>query len=279
MSNIDDIDYTLNLLAQKRITDRKIDETIKGTEEAITRLEQEEAKPYLGWYGSDGKPLTEEQYRKMMDMFHKSTIKSEILTTKATFIDKATKFINKNKATIAGTLAAATLAITTLGATWGPSLKANKQMNDLSDNFGEELVEMNYCKQQDNIFSDFELTISPNRFVNNLGLTADSHMRLYILSTVLQQTDFERILWELGYNNLDNYVKKLGFEHGDLRAGENYQIEYEKKLKNLIMDLNKNPEKIDEYLDIYPELGFIYDPDNTILTAEGIGTTRTHRGR
>lgn len=279
MSNIDDIDYTLNLLNQKRITDRKIEETIKGTEEAITRLERAEANPYLGWYGPDGKPLTKEQYRKMMDMVHKSTIKSEIPTTKATFINKTIKFINKNKADIAGILATALLVITTLGATLGPALKINKQKEDLSKNLGEHFTQLKYCEQTDGLFKKFKLTISPRIFVNKLNLTADSDMRLYILSIVLRQEDFDNILWELGFNNQEDYLRRLGFEHGELRAGEQYSNEYDKKLNNIIKTINENPDKATKYFDECPELRFIVDSDNTIMIDGEIITTRNHGGR
>lgn len=280
-----DTDEILDIINRAKYTENTFRETANRVEAAIAYEEErlDRQFPNRGWYNIDGSPMTMEQYNKMMKYTEKIKSKSiteaEVSVNKANFFDKAMKIINKNKAVIAGTLATVAIAISTIGPVFGPSLKANIQMTDLSDNFGEKLVKLNYCKQRDNMFSDFKLTISPNKFVNNLGLTADSHMRLYILSTMINDADFESILWELGYNNLESYVKKMGFEHGDFRAVGNYKNEYETKLKGLIMDINKNPEKINEYLEKYPELGFIYDPNNTILTSEGIITTRARGGR
>lgn len=272
--NVNDIDAIFKVLDEND----KIREVIEGTERAI-RLEDkriEQMNPHLGWYTLDGKPFTKEQYRELMRTQtaertrEKSVGKPEIYINKAELVDKTMEFFKKYKIAIAGTLAAVTIATIKLG----PPLKANSQISDLSNKMSEELIEMNYCKQRDNIFSQLHLSIAPDKLINNLNLTSNSHMRLYILSTVLHTTDFENILKELGYNSLLDYVKKLGFEYGYRTAIENYQIEYDAKLQELIQNLNKNPENIDEYLEIYPELGFIYEPNNTILTANAIYTTK-----
>lgn len=261
----------------------KVEETIKGTNNAIKSEEQqlERLKPHLGWSGPNGKPLTEEQYRKMMReqvaerIRQKSIGKPKIPTNKATFIDKAMNFLDEYKFAITGALAAAILTVVALG----PSIKVSSQKNDLSKNLGEHFVQLKYCEQTDGLFKKFKLTISPRMFVNNLNLTADNDMRLYILSTVLRQEDFDNILWELGFNSQEDYLRRLGFKHGELRASEQYSNEYEEKLKNIIKNLNENPDNANEFFDKYPELRFIVDSNNTIMIDGEIITTRNHGGR
>ena len=144
----------------------------------------------------------------------------------------------------------------------------------MSTDLGEEFEKNRYVQQQDGLLAKTKLTIEPSEFVNNLGLTPNSHMRLYILSTVIQDSDFENILQALGYRNKEDYFKKLGFEHSDgLRAGEKYNIEYEKKLKEIIKELNSNPDLVPSYLEKYPELRVIYDKNNTYLMGGELYTT------
>ena len=101
-------------------------------------------------------------------------------------------------------------------------------------------------------------------------------MRLYILSTVIQDSDFYTILKELGYRGFDDYVNKLGFSHTeDFRAGEHYSREYEEKLKDLITEVKKNQDLLPQYLEMYPELGFIYDVRDENQT---MSTTNNGRG-
>lgn len=276
-NDIDDIIDILN-------ADSNVRETIEGTKKAIQLEEQqlERLEPHLRWYGPDGKQFTKEQYREMMRrqaaerIRQKSIGKQKIPTYKATFFDEVADVIKNHKAAIAGTLVAISITLAAIA----PTLNANKKINDLSNKLGDEFVQMKYAEQQDGLFRKLNLTIAPDELVNNLGLTSNSHMRLYILSTVLQRSDFESVLRELGYNSLDNYVKKLGFEHGELRASEQYSIEYYEKLKNIIKNLNENPDKVDEYLEAYPELGLIFDPNNTFILSSGeIGSTRERGGR
>lgn len=275
-SDTDDIIHILD-------KDRQVKEIIEGTKKAIQFEEQqrERLEPHLGWFGPDGKPLTKEQYRKMMQqqaaerIRQKSIGKPKIPTNKATSIDKAMVFLDEYKVAIVGILAAAIIAVVSLG----PSFKVIGQKNDLSKNLGEHFVQLKYCEQIDSLFKKFKLTISPRMFVNNLNLTADSDMRLYILSTILQQEDFDNILWELGFNSYDDYLRKLGFEHGKLRASEQYIIEYDEKLNNIIKTLNETPNKANEFFDKYPELRFIVDSNDTIMMGSEIITTRNHGGR
>lgn len=191
-------------------------------------------------------------------------------------IQEILETIKEYKGIIAGVLAASAIVL----ATYAPTLRANGQINELSNSLSDEFEKLNYGDQQNNLFRKFNLTIEPSEFVNNLGLTPNSHMRLYILSTVIQSSDFENILRELGYNGMENYVEKLGFRHNEnLRASEQYNIKYNEKLKKIIMELNKNPENMATYLEEYPELRFIYDSNNTILVNGQMYTTESTDGR
>lgn len=186
-------------------------------------------------------------------------------------IDEILDMIRKNP--IATTLIA---SVTALGILMSlPTLKTNSQINDLTNKLGKNLEKGKYVQQQDGIFKKYKLNIEPSDFIESMKLTSNSHMRLYILSTVIQDSDFNNILRALGYNGIEDYVKKLGYRHNDdYRASEQYNMEYEDKLRDLIKKLNKHPEFISTYLDEYPELGFIYDRDNTYLVNGQIGTTR-----
>jgi hypothetical protein len=274
--NIDDIIRILN-------DTHKQDTVIKGTQQAIKQEEEELDKrhPNRGWYNADGTPMSKQEYQNMLQLqtakkiIKKSIRKPPISTRIITQANKTMEFINKNKLVITGILA--TLVLVT--ASLKPFFKANGQISDLSNKLGNELQKMKYGEKQDGLFQNFRLTIEPNKLVDNLGLNPNDHIRLYILSTVLNQTDFESVLQELGFNNSNEYAIKLGFEHNERRAIENYQISSEEMLQELIMNLNKNPEKVEEYLEKYPELGFIYDPNKTFLTAGGIASTRTPGGR
>ena len=186
-------------------------------------------------------------------------------------IDEILDMIRKNP--IATTLIASAAALGILISL--PTLKTNSQVNYLTNKLGDNLEKGKYVQQQDGIFKKYKLNIEPTDFIESMKLTSNSHMRLYILSTVIQDSDFNNILRALGYNGIEDYVKDLGYRHNDdYRASEQYNMEYEDKLRDLIKELNKHPEYISTYLDEYPELGFIYDRDNTYLIDGIIGTTR-----
>lgn len=186
-------------------------------------------------------------------------------------IDEILDMIRKNP--IATTLIASTAALGILISL--PTLKTNSQINDLTNKLGKNLEKGKYVQQQDGIFKKYKLNIEPSDFIESMKLTSNSHMRLYILSTVIQDSDFDNILRALGYNGIEDYVKDLGYRHNDdYRASEQYNMEYEDKLHDLIKELNKHPELVSTYLDEYPELGFIYDRENTYLIDGVIGTTR-----
>lgn len=162
----------------------------------------------------------------------------------------------------------------------GPTLKANSQVSNLQDQLGEEFEKNNYTEKQNTLFSKTKLTIEPEKFINNLGLTSESHTRLYILSTVIQDSDFENILQALGYRSKEDYLKKLGFEHNELRASEQYDREYGKKLQEMIKELNNNPELVPSYLEKYPELKLIYGKNSTyLINGEMYTIENTGRGK
>ena len=162
----------------------------------------------------------------------------------------------------------------------GPTLKANSQVSNLQDQLGEEFEKNNYTEKQNTLFSKTKLTIEPEKFINNLGLTSESHTRLYILSTVIQDSDFENILQALGYRSKEDYLKKLGFEHNELRASEQYDREYEKKLQEMIKELINIPELVPSYLEKYPELKLIYEKDSTyLINGEMYTIENTGRGK
>lgn len=186
-------------------------------------------------------------------------------------IEEILDMIKKNP--IATTLIASAAALGILISL--PTLKTNSQINDLTNKLGDNLEKGKYVQQQDSIFKKYKLNIEPSDFIEGMKLTPNSHMRLYILSTVIQDSDFDNILRALGYNGIEDYVKDLGYRHNDdYRASEQYSMEYEDKLRDLIKELNKHPELVSTYLDEYPELRFIYDRDNTYLIDGVIGTTR-----
>ena len=276
-SDTDDIIHILD-------KDRQVKEIIEGTKKAIQSEEQqhERLKPHLGWYNVDGRPMTIEEYQRMLQqqtakkIRQKSIGKPPISTEEITIIDKTIEFIKEYKVAIAGLLAAAAI----VAFTWGPTLKANGQINDLSNKISDKLTKMKLGEQQKGLFSKFNLTVSPSELIDKWELNSDSHMRIYILSTILNQSDFEKVLNTLGYKNQDSYVKELGFKHNERRAIENYHTEYEEKLKDIVMHLNKNPQEVDEYLKKYPELGLILDPSNTFILQNGdYGSTRENGGR
>lgn len=186
-------------------------------------------------------------------------------------IEEILDMIRKNP--IATTLIASAAALGILISL--PTLKTNSQINDLTNKLGDNLEKGKYVQQQDGIFKKYKLNIEPNDFIESMKLTSNSHMRLYIISTVIQDSDFDNILRTLGYNGIEDYVKDLGYRHNDdYRASEQYNMEYEDKLRDLIKELNKHPELVSTYLDEYPELRLIYDRDNTYLIDGVIGTTR-----
>lgn len=156
-----------------------------------------------------------------------------------------------------------------------PNIKTTSQMNKLTTSYSAQLEDFNYGEKQ-GMFSKIKLTIEPSDFIKNSNLTPNSHMRLYILSTVIQDSDFYTILKELGYRGFDDYVNKLGFRHTeDFRAGEHYSREYEEKLKDLITEVKKNQDLLPQYLEMYPELGFIYDARDE---DQAMSTTNNGRG-
>ena len=156
-----------------------------------------------------------------------------------------------------------------------PYIKTTSQMNKLTTSYSAQLEDFNYGEKQ-GMFSKIKLTIEPSDFIKNSNLTPNSHMRLYILSTVIQDSDFYTILKELGYRGFDDYVNKLGFSHTeDFRAGEHYSREYEEKLKDLITEVKKNQDLLPQYLEMYPELGFIYDVRDE---DQAMSTTNNGRG-
>ena len=284
MSNIKydgtETDHILSILNQESI----VRDVLNGTNNAInqenTKLDNQH--PNRGWYNVDGRPMTIKEYQRMMQLQtakkirQKSIGKPPISTEEITIIDKTIEFIKEYKVAIAGLLATATILAFTLG----PTLKANGQINDLSNKISDKLTKMKLGEQQKGLFSKFNLTVSPSELIDKWELNSDSHMRIYILSTILNQSDFEKVLNTLGYKNQDSYVKKLGFEHNERRAIENYHTEYEEKLKDIVMHLNKNPQEVDEYLKKYPELGLVLDPSNTFILQNGdYGSTRENGGR
>ena len=156
-----------------------------------------------------------------------------------------------------------------------PNIKTTSQINELTTSYSAQLEESN-LGESNGIFSKIKLTISPSEFVESRKLTSSSHMRLYILSTVIQDSDFNAILKELGYRGFDDYINKLGFRHTeDFRAGEHYSREREKNLEDLIKEINKNRDLLPQYLEMYPELGFIYDVRDE---NQAMSTTNNGRG-
>lgn len=203
----------------------------------------------------------------------KSMVKNKISRKTTKFIKESQSVIDdiKKHKIITALITAALTACLIISA---PTIKARVQINELNDDLSEEFEKNKYVQQQDGLFAKTKLTIEPSEFINNLNLTPNDHMRLYIISTVIQDSDFEDILQALGYRDKENYLKKLGFEHNDFRASEQYSMEYDKKLEEMIKKMNSNPDLIPSCLEIYPELSLIYQENNTYLINGQLYTTK-----
>lgn len=287
-TNIENIDAIFDVMS-KGEKDKFTEQIIQGTNKAI-----EEKYPHLGWINpKTGAQLTEAEYIDMINrsklpstaihnQYHnkKETMKNKTIgrppvsMQKVRLIDGVNDFVKENTKAIASVLLAVSMTATLMV----PRLKVSTQINNMETGLSDNLTGRNYVQQQDGMFSRLKLNIEPSKFVDDLGLTSTSHMRLYILSTVIQPSDFTNILKELGYRSKEDYVTRLGYEHNEqLRAGEQYDIDYEQKLKDLVTELNKNPEKLNEYLNKYPELGFIYG--DSYLVNNQIYTINEEKGR
>ena len=254
---------------KQRLEEEKKNLRKKAREDEIFRMAERAIKEEI-WRNSPPKIVD-----KPNQVMSKSLGKPKISLKLARTVEEIKDTIRDHK--IATALVAAALIL--FLAVSGPTLKANSQVSNLQDQLGEEFEKNNYTEKQNTLFSKTKLTIEPEKFINNLGLTSESHTRLYILSTVIQDSDFENILQALGYRNKEDYLKKLGFEHNELRASEQYDREYEKKLQEMIKELNNNPELVPSYLEKYPELRLIYEKNNTYLIDGKLYTTEEELGR
>jgi len=175
------------------------------------------------------------------------------------------EFLKENRKKII----AATLVLFVLSTPLRNSAKVNGQISDMTKGISNSLKD-NDLAEKNGLLQRITLTVSPKEIVENLNISSTNHIRLYILSLSLSESDFNSILKELGYSGFNNYLNKLGYRKTETSTqAEQYKIEYSEKLREIINELNRNPDLRQEYLSKYPELKFIYNDENSYITESG----------
>lgn len=266
----DDFDAIRKIFAQRAAEqaaadklNRDFNEIAAGVKNAISTQEQKEKM-------RKRQQRIKNAQQSMSKSLHKPLIPQYVIQD----ISKAIEFLKEHKKeAIATTL----LTIALLTPTF-KSAKINSQINDISQGISTTLTDRDLAEKK-GLLQQLVLTGSPEKIVDLLNISPHNHTRLYILSLSLSNNDFEKVLKELGYSGINNYLNTLGYIPTESTPQyEKYRQEYDAKLKDILSELNKNPDLRQEYLAKYPELNFIYGNDFTYIIEEQT-TLTTEQGR